>query len=62
MADRAPERLARPVYQDVAIPRDGTALVDLLPAAQRAETAQRVREEGVGWLIPGQPATLPIQA
>ena len=52
VADRAPERIARLIYFDAMIPRDGESAVTNLPAAMREGTARRVREEGDGWLIP----------
>lgn len=52
VADRVPERVARLIYFDAIVPRDGESAVDTLSAQVREGTARRVREQGDGWLIP----------
>lgn len=54
VADRARDRIATLIYLDAFVPKDGQALVDLVPEAQR----QRMRESakaGDGWSIEGNP-------
>lgn len=54
VADRAPERVARVVYLDAWVPRDGESVFDLIPEqAPRFEEVARTR--GEGWLIPRDP-------
>src|SRR5262245_6986728 len=51
VADRAPERLARRVYFDAALPRDGECMYDLPPPEVRASW-ERARQLGDGWRFP----------
>jgi pimeloyl-ACP methyl ester carboxylesterase len=55
VADRAPERLARLIYLDAFVPRDGESLFSLQPAEGRAIMQARVTSEGDGWLITPNP-------
>lgn len=59
VADRAPERLARLVYLDAFVPRDGQTLADLLPADVAAWFEQRAQDMGDGWRVPHDPPDLP---
>lgn len=52
VADAVPARLRELVYFDAMVPRDGEAMIDLMPDATRAEYIQLVAEQGDGWLIP----------
>jgi pimeloyl-ACP methyl ester carboxylesterase len=54
VAERAAGRLARLVYLDAFLPRDGECLLDLFPPAARAQTLARARAEGAGWYLPPQ--------
>jgi pimeloyl-ACP methyl ester carboxylesterase len=55
VADRAHQRIARLIYLDAFVPKDGQSLLDL----QSAETRDRIREAtrtaGEGWRIPPNP-------
>ena len=54
VADRVPDRIARLVYLDAFVPRDGQALLDLLPPG----AAERMRERAKaldGWRLPSNP-------
>jgi len=55
VADRAPERLARLVYLDAFVPRDGESLFDLVPHENRAAMRARAAAEGDGWRLPPNP-------
>ena len=50
-ADRVPERLARLVYLDAAVPADGQAIADQFGPERRRELIERAEREGDGWLI-----------
>lgn len=52
VADRAPDRLARLVYLDAVVPRDGECLFDRAPREFRAQVEAQVRSQGAGWLVP----------
>jgi pimeloyl-ACP methyl ester carboxylesterase len=54
VADRVPGRVARVVYLDAFVPRDGESLADIMPelTAQMEEIA---REVGEGWRVPRDP-------
>lgn len=54
VADRLPGRIARIVYLDAFLPRDGESLADIMPelAAQMEAVA---RERGDGWRVPRDP-------
>jgi pimeloyl-ACP methyl ester carboxylesterase len=53
VADRVPELIRQIIYVDAFVPRDGEALVDLVPA----ETRERILATGTngGWLVQPQP-------
>lgn len=53
VADRVPERIRRIIYLDAFVPRDGEALVDIVPA----DTRERILDVGRdgGWQVPPQP-------
>lgn len=55
VADRAPERLRHVVYLDAFVPRDGQALVDLLPPDVRERMREGARAQGEGWRVPPNP-------
>ncbi len=55
VADGARERLRHLVYLDAFVPRDGQALVDLLPAEIEARMREGARTAGDGWRIPPNP-------
>jgi pimeloyl-ACP methyl ester carboxylesterase len=55
VADRARDRIAKLVYLDAFVPKDGQSLLDLAPSDQRAGMEARVRAEGQGWLMPPNP-------
>ena len=54
VADRARERLARLVYVDAHVPRDGESLFDLNPGRQAA-MVEAARNDGDGWKMPANP-------
>lgn len=54
VAERAAPRLARLVYLDAFLPRDGESLLDVLPPDARAQTLARAQAEGEGWSLPPQ--------
>jgi pimeloyl-ACP methyl ester carboxylesterase len=54
VAERAPGVLARLVYLDAFLPRDGECLLDALPPGAREQTLARARAEGEGWYLPPQ--------
>lgn len=51
-AEAVPERLARLVYLDAMVPRDGEALVDVGDAVGRARLEGAAANGGDGWLVP----------
>jgi pimeloyl-ACP methyl ester carboxylesterase len=55
VADRAPARIARLVYLDAFVPRNGEALFDLVSAEARAGMRKAADEAGEGWRIPPNP-------
>lgn len=55
VADRASERIARLVYLDAFVPRNGQMLSDLIGAPARAAALAAEREVGEGWRIPPNP-------
>jgi pimeloyl-ACP methyl ester carboxylesterase len=55
VADRAAERLARLVYLDAFVPRDGQSMFDLLPPRARDRMREQARAEGEGWRVPPTP-------
>lgn len=55
VADRAPARIARLIYLDAFVPRNGEALFDLVSAEARAGMRKAADEAGDGWRIPPNP-------
>jgi pimeloyl-ACP methyl ester carboxylesterase len=55
VADRAPAKIARLVYLDAFVPRNGEALFDLVSAEARAGMRKAADEAGEGWRIPPNP-------
>ncbi len=55
VADRMPERLARLVYLDAAVPADGMAIADQFGPERRRELIERAEREGQGWQLPPGP-------
>lgn len=51
VADRIPHRLARRVYLDAFVGRDGDAAIDLLPETVAGHYRESVAGPGFGWLI-----------
>jgi pimeloyl-ACP methyl ester carboxylesterase len=64
VADRAVARLARLIYLDALLPRDGECLYDMFPPEVRAEEEEAARLHGEGWRIPpgsgGDPRAVPM--
>jgi pimeloyl-ACP methyl ester carboxylesterase len=54
VADRVRDRIAQLIYLDAFVPRDGQALLDLLPPQARQQMQERVKA-GDGWRIPPNP-------
>ena len=54
VADRLPGRIARLVYLDALVPRNGDAALDLVGPQVRHAMERQVREDGDGWRIPIQ--------
>ena len=52
VAGAAAERLAQLVYLDAYVPRHGQSMVDLVPPERLDGMRRRVRDEGLGWLLP----------
>lgn len=62
VAERVPERLARLVYLDTAIPKDNLSWLDLLGAAMTRKLLDLAEKAGDGWrlpLVPGPPRYQP---
>jgi pimeloyl-ACP methyl ester carboxylesterase len=57
VADRASERLARLVYLDGVVPRDGECLYDRAPAQVKAHFEEQARLGGDGWRVPAAAAS-----
>jgi pimeloyl-ACP methyl ester carboxylesterase len=57
VADRVPQRVARVVYLDAFVPRDGQSMFDLQPEEARVRMGEEARTVGAGWMIP--PIALP---
>jgi pimeloyl-ACP methyl ester carboxylesterase len=55
VADRASERIARLVYLDAFVPRDGQAAADLIPPQALAASLEAQRDLGDGWRLPPSP-------
>lgn len=51
-ADRASDRVARLVYLDAVVPRDGECLYDRAPAPIRTFFEEQARTGGEGWRVP----------
>src|SRR5215212_6910089 len=53
VADRAPDRVARLVFLDAAVPRDGDTYADLVPdgGAMWAAWEERARASGEDWRV-----------
>src|SRR5215471_20425272 len=54
VADRARELIAQLIYLDAFVPRNGQALLDLLPPQARQQMQERVKA-GDGWRVPSNP-------
>ena len=54
VADRARGKISKLIYLDAFVPRDGQALVDLIPEERRSLIKQNVKA-GDGWSIPPNP-------
>jgi pimeloyl-ACP methyl ester carboxylesterase len=54
VADRARDRIAQLIYLDAFVPKDGQALADLVPAAERRRMQEAVKA-GDGWRLPPNP-------
>jgi pimeloyl-ACP methyl ester carboxylesterase len=54
VADRAPDRIAHLIYLDAFVPRNGEALIDLVPPRVRQQMVERVKA-GDGWRLPPNP-------
>ena len=55
VADRARDRIARLVYLDAFVPRDGESLFDLLPVDVRRRMRDGAVATGDGWRVPPNP-------
>jgi pimeloyl-ACP methyl ester carboxylesterase len=51
VADRAPDRIESLIYLDAFVPRNGQALIDLVPPQARQQMQERVKT-GDGWRVP----------
>lgn len=56
VADRVPDRIARVVYLDAIVPRDGECLYDRAPAQIKAHFEEHARLGGEGWRVPASAA------
>ncbi len=54
VAERCAGRIARMVYLDAFVLRDGEALLDIEPPASRQAFLEIAREQGDGWRLPAQ--------
>ena len=54
VVDRAGDRIAQVIYLDAFVPKDGQALVDLLPPGVRSRMQESVKAGG-GWRVPPNP-------
>lgn len=52
VADRAPQRIARLVYLDAVVPRDGECMYDRSPVSIRAHFEEHANRGGQGWYVP----------
>jgi pimeloyl-ACP methyl ester carboxylesterase len=55
VADREAGRIARLVYLDAFVPRDGQCVFDLHPADARERMRAAAQRDGEGWLVPPSP-------
>ena len=55
VADQARDRIARLIYLDAFVPRNGQSLFDLLPPGDADARRTAVKAEGDGWKIPPNP-------
>jgi pimeloyl-ACP methyl ester carboxylesterase len=55
VADREAGRIARLVYLDAFVPRDGQSVFDLHTAEVRERMRTAARRDGEGWLVPPNP-------
>jgi pimeloyl-ACP methyl ester carboxylesterase len=62
VADRLALRLARLVYLDAFVPRNGQSLLDLLPAAARESRLHDATTSGQGWLVSPNPSPADLTA
>ena len=56
-ADRAADRIARLVYLDAVVPKDGQCLYDRVPPQVRTHWEEQARVAGEGWRVPVSVAT-----
>src|SRR5437899_12565937 len=54
VADRARDRIVQLIYLDAFVPKDGQALIDLVPPAQRERMRDSVKA-GDGWRVAPNP-------
>jgi pimeloyl-ACP methyl ester carboxylesterase len=54
VADRASDRISQLIYLDAFVPRDGQALIDLIPPEGRVRMQESVKA-GDGWRVPPNP-------
>lgn len=57
VADRAPGRIARLVYLDAVVPRNGEGLYDRAPAQVMSYFEQQASTKGDGWRVPAGAAS-----
>jgi pimeloyl-ACP methyl ester carboxylesterase len=57
VADRAAHRIARLVYLDAVVPKDGQCLYDRAPPQVRTSWEEQARVAGEGWRVPVSVAT-----
>jgi pimeloyl-ACP methyl ester carboxylesterase len=55
VAQRIPQRLARLVYLDAFVLREGEGVLDLVPEAARMDLLARTEQHGQGWQVPIPP-------
>jgi pimeloyl-ACP methyl ester carboxylesterase len=56
VADRARDRIAQLIYLDAFVPKDGQALIDLVPERERIRMRDAVKN-GDGWRLPPNPSS-----
>jgi pimeloyl-ACP methyl ester carboxylesterase len=62
VADRVPDRIARIVYLDAFVPRDGESVLDIHGPESAAQIRERARVAGGGWAIPPSPLAPDVSA